>query len=122
MTAANRVLQWNCRSLRANGAELSERLRTMHSPPVALLLQETRGTTPSINGYRAYFQPSILHDGKLEPTAQAAIFISRNIRHCQLDTSAYCTAFQEVVAVRIATKDNFSVRILTSRNRPLQQG
>ncbi|KAH9369201.1 hypothetical protein HPB48_016916 [Haemaphysalis longicornis] len=73
----------------------------MHSPPLVLLLQETRGTTPSINGYRAYFQPSILRDGKLEPTAQAAIFFSRNIRHCQLDTSAYCMAFQEVVAARI---------------------
>lgn len=118
MTAANRVLQWNCRSLRANGAELSERLRTMYSPPVALLLQETRGTTPSINGYRAYFQPSILHDGKLEPTAQAAIFISRNIRHCQLDTSAYCTAFQEVVAVRIDLNSPQKIILVSVYLRP----
>ncbi|KAH9382683.1 hypothetical protein HPB48_023239 [Haemaphysalis longicornis] len=71
--------------------------------PLALLLQETRGTTPEIAGYQGYFVPSIHHKqrgGQFKTEAQAAIFIRKDIPHTQVDTSSYCTEIQETVAVR----------------------
>lgn len=118
MYVRNRILQWNCRSLRANTAELGERLRTMVTLPVAILLQETRGTSPGIAGYQGYFQPSIIHEGTTDPTAQAAIFIQRNIRRCQLDTSAYCSDTQEVVAVRIDSNSPQKIILVSAYLRP----
>ncbi|KAH9368215.1 hypothetical protein HPB48_009564 [Haemaphysalis longicornis] len=54
----------------------------------------------------------------MEPTAQAAFFISRNIRHCQLDTSAYCRAFQEVIAVRIELNSPQKIILVSVYLRP----
>lgn len=103
------VLQWNCRSLKSCAAELGALFRHV-GQPVALLLQETRGTNPCIQGYEGHFQPTIVHtqtnkkkqgqqpDEVVE--AQAAIFIRRDVPHVKLDTGKYCNRIQEVVAVR----------------------
>lgn len=103
------VLQWNCRSLKSCAAELGALFRHV-GQPVALLLQETRGTNPGVQGYEGHFQPTIVHtqtnkkkqgqqpDEVVE--AQAAIFIRRDVPHVKLDTGKYCNRIQEVVAVR----------------------
>lgn len=99
------VLQWNCRALRQSATELNELFR-LTGQPAALLLQETRGTEPGVTGYNGYFQPTIEHArnnrGQQNKVieAQAAVFVRRDIPQAQIDTSAYCSSVQEVVAVR----------------------
>ncbi|KAG0413173.1 hypothetical protein HPB47_009671 [Ixodes persulcatus] len=100
------LLQWNCRSLRQSATELVELFR-LTGRPAALLLQETRGTSPGISGFNGYFQPTIEHglrggssDTSQTIEAQAAVFVRKGLPQAQIDTTAYCNPFQEVVAVR----------------------
>ncbi|XP_042143361.1 uncharacterized protein LOC115310606 [Ixodes scapularis] len=100
------LLQWNCRSLRQSAAELVELFR-LTGRPAALLLQETRGMSPGISGFNGYFQPTIEHglrggssDTSQTIEAQAAVFVRKGLPQAQIDTTAYCNPFQEVVAVR----------------------
>ncbi|KAG0410077.1 hypothetical protein HPB47_012789 [Ixodes persulcatus] len=100
------LLQWNCRSQRQSATELVELFR-LTGRPAALLLQETRGTSPGISGFNGYFQPTIEHglrggssDTSQTIEAQAAVFVRKGLPQAQIATTAYCNPFQEVVAVR----------------------
>ncbi|KAG0421497.1 hypothetical protein HPB47_002609 [Ixodes persulcatus] len=75
--------------------------------PAALLLQETRGTSPGISGFNGYFEPTIEHGRRGESSdtsqtieVQAAVFVRKSLPQAQIDTTAYCNPFQEVVGVR----------------------
>lgn len=99
-----RILQWNCRSLPANGPDLKARLtynKPLQARPVALLLQETRCATYNITGYTGYYNPTITHKQGDTPQGQSAVYVRNDITSCQLDTSNYSTEAQEIVAARI---------------------
>ncbi|KAG0411913.1 hypothetical protein HPB47_010939 [Ixodes persulcatus] len=71
-----------------------------------MLLQEVNGTSVGLPGYEHYVNPSIPH----KPTratnsvpacnGQAAIYIDRSLPQAEIDTTTWCTAGQEIVAVR----------------------
>lgn len=104
---AARLLQWNCRGLRANAAELNEHLRLLQYKPVVVLLQETKGKGPGIQGYRSYEVPSIRYASFTDPAAtvviqQTAIYVLKGTPHCQVPTASMCNDVQDVVAVRVS--------------------
>lgn len=99
------ILQWNCRGLKQKREELN--LRLAENPRDALLIQETKCDTISLRGYNKFFTPSIHHKqkGKTVVQAQAGIYLDKELPFTQIDTSKWCNASQEVVAVRTEISD-----------------
>lgn len=103
-TCAQRILQWNCRSLSQTLNDLRARLEGMKEGhlPIALLLQEIRGATPKIKGFKIHIQPSILHSKHTVPKGQAAVYIKEGITHRPIRTDTANDNACEAVAVRIS--------------------
>lgn len=100
------LLQWNCRGLCAAAPKLNERIKSMDTKPLAILLQETQGTGPSLYGYRASTTPSITHSSPSDPSetvveCQTVLYVLKAVAHCQIPTAASGTDTQEVVATRL---------------------
>ncbi|KAH9359590.1 hypothetical protein HPB48_021641 [Haemaphysalis longicornis] len=120
------LLQWNCRGIRAAAPELNERIKGMDAKPLAVLLQETQGTGPSLYGYRAYTAPSITCSSRSDPSqtvveGQTIIYVLKTVAHCQIPTAAFGTDTQEVVAVRFRVgRRNFTVASTYVRPRTAQ--
>lgn len=107
LTPTPLLLQWYCRGLRANAYELNERLHSMADKPIAALLQETRGTGPSVHGYRGYAAPTIrrvlpLRSGLMAVMQEVAVYVRQGVHHCQVPTVKFGSDVQEVVAVKIS--------------------
>ncbi|KAH9359737.1 hypothetical protein HPB48_002569 [Haemaphysalis longicornis] len=120
------LLQWNCRGIRAAAPELNERIKSMDTKPLAVLLQETQETGPSLNGYRAYTAPSITRSSRSDPSqtvveCQTIIYVLKTVAHCQIPTAAFGTDTQEVVAVPFRVgRRNFTVASTYVRPRTAQ--
>lgn len=99
------ILQWNCRALSNKKSELTHRFQTQ-GRPIAMLLQEVNGTSVGLPGSEHYVNPSIPH----KPTratnsvpacnGKAAVYIDRSLPQAEIDRTTWCTAGQEIVAVR----------------------
>jgi hypothetical protein len=100
----SKIIQWNCRGLRANYNELS--LLIAKFDPVAVCLQETNipvNYTSSIRSYSFYQTPHIRSDGR--PAGGVAVLVRNNIPHSLLSLNS-CL---QVVAVRITAPKPITV-------------
>lgn len=90
------IIQWNCRGLRANFAELQQILVTLN--PIAVCLQETQlvpGTSPSFKGFTIYHCHG---PNTLRPSGGTAILVRSHVPHCHIAVNSTLQA----TAVRIS--------------------
>lgn len=92
--------------------------------PLALLLQEANSKQIFLPGYLAYFQPTI-PDNRREMGAGSSvacpgkpvIYVDKGVPQTPIDLSAWCSAFQEAVAVRLKV-GSVTYVIASVYNRP----
>lgn len=97
------ILQWNCRGLANKIGELKFRVQYGKLRIWALLLQEHNALHP-LPGFLGYHFPTI-PDGRKNATdahpGKAAVYVSTQYPHTQIDINAWCNTNQEVVAVHV---------------------
>lgn len=97
------VLQWNCRGLTGKLGELKYRMRIGQLSAWALLLQETN-CAPQISEFSVHTSPSIRDRRGVRPDippGKAIVYVRSHLPQAQVPLPAWCTAWQEVVAVRV---------------------
>lgn len=97
------IVQWNCRSFAQTGPLLKHQISSLQ--PLALLLQETRGTC-KIPNYVSFADPTIPHKSK-DPnkapsvSGQATILVHKSCKAVQHHWDKASDSSREVIIVRI---------------------
>lgn len=97
------VLQLNCRGLTGKLGELKYHMRIGQLSAWALLLKETN-CAPQISEFSVHTSPSIRDRRGVRPDippGKAIVYVRSHLPQNQVPLPAWCTAWQEVAAVRV---------------------